>query len=68
MKTYTGTAGWPGLLTDTVPSFTFMTDDEGSGSWHLNLGVENISLPTDFSVWINSAAGTILISDPVHLY
>ena len=56
--------GWPGLF-NTQQTFTFMTDQYGAGSWHLNLK------DTDFlgtgsyplSVWINGGGGTILVSD-----
>lgn len=63
---FTGDLGWPGFLTN-VPAFTFTTDANGSGSWHVNLTSANITLPANFSVWINSSA-TILISDSVTLY
>ncbi len=68
IKNYTGSLGWTGLLTPTVQPFTFMTNGSGSGSWHINLRTENITLPTDFSAWINGSGATILISDSVHLY
>lgn len=58
-----GSAGWPGLLNG-VDTFTFTTDSLGSGSWHYNF---KNSAPKYFSVWINGAGGTILISDPVTL-
>ena len=32
-----GSTGWPGLFTSTVQPFTFMTDEFGAGSWHVNL-------------------------------
>ena len=57
--------GWPGLFTSTIPPFTFTTNDDGSGSWHLNMrdsdfpGVGTYWL----SVWINEAGFTMLISD-----
>lgn len=63
-KNYSGTAGWPGLLTSDVQPFTFMTNDEGSGSWHVNLKGTSFA---GFSAWVNSAGGTILISDPITL-
>lgn len=66
-KNYTGSAGWPGYSTN-VPAFTFIANSEGSGNWHINLTGENITLPKDFSVWINSGGGTMLISDSIHLY
>lgn len=67
VKTNTGDTGWTGLLTPTVQPFTFMTDGEGSGSWHVNLKKLDISLPTSFSAWINASGGTLLISDSVSL-
>jgi len=67
VKNYTGTAGWPGLLTPTVTPFTFRTNSVGSGTWHVNLTGQDITLPTDFSAWINSSGGTILISDVIPL-
>jgi hypothetical protein len=64
VKTYTGGTGWPGLFTDTIQPFTFMTDELGSGSWHLNLREENIAdtESQELSVWINDG-GTLLVSD-----
>lgn len=50
----------------TVPTFTFMTDEYGAGSWHLNLRDEDFSgEPGTYilSVWINEAGRTMLISD-----
>jgi hypothetical protein len=52
---------WPGQLSGTTP-FTFTTDDTGSGSWHYNF---TGSAPPSFSVWVNEAGRTILISDNV---
>lgn len=58
--------GWPGLLPG-VSEFTFTTDSEGEGSWHVNLrdadfpgGPETYTL----SVWINETSSnkTMLIS------
>lgn len=48
----------------TVP-FTFTTDANGSGSWHINLKDSDFAAPGDYtlSVWINGAGGTMLISD-----
>ena len=66
-KSYSGSATWPGYSTN-VPAFTFTANSEGSASWHINLTGENITLPKDFSVWINSGGGTMLISDTIHLY
>lgn len=54
----TGSTGWSGQLAGTTP-FTFTTDSLGSGSWHYNF---TGSVP-DFSVWINEAGGTMLISN-----
>lgn len=55
---------WPGLFTNTVPEFTFTTNEYGAGSWHINLrdsdfpGAGRYTL----SVWINEAGRTMLIS------
>jgi hypothetical protein len=59
-----GDTYWPGYFTLTVPSFTFVTDEFGEGSWHLNLRDSNFPGTGAFelSVWINMGA-TILISD-----
>ena len=58
-------SGWPGLFTSTIPSFTFTTDGDGAGSWHLNLRDSDFSNggTHTLSVWINEAGGTMLISD-----
>jgi hypothetical protein len=63
-KTHTGDTYWPGLF-PTVSKFTFTTDKFGSGNWHVNLKDANFSGPGIYplSIWINGAAGTILISD-----
>ncbi len=60
---HTGDTGYPGLFTDTVPMFTFTTDDLGAGSWHVNLRDNDFPEPGTYtlSVWINNA--TILVSD-----
>lgn len=60
-----GSTGWPGLLTTTVQPFTFTTDADGAGSWHINLVDSDFSGPGTYtlSVWINGAGRTILISD-----
>jgi hypothetical protein len=65
VKTHTGDIYWPGLFTSTVPSFTFVTDAYGSGSWHINLKDSDFASSGDhtLSVWINVAGGTMLISD-----
>lgn len=63
-----GDTYWPGMFNNQQP-FTFTTDSNGSGSWHINLtsadfvstGIQNLS------VWINGAVGTILISDPFQI-
>lgn len=65
-KTYTGDAGWPGLFTGTVQPFTFATDANGAGSWHVNLTDADLpgAGPTyKLSVWINEAGATMLVSD-----
>mgnify|MGYP001768376835 CR=1 FL=1 len=36
-KGYTPKSSWPGLFTQTIPPFTFVTDEYGTASWHLNL-------------------------------
>lgn len=60
-----GSTGWPGLFTSTVPPFTFTTDAYGAGSWHVNLRDANFPGPGTYalSVWINEAGLTMLISD-----
>lgn len=62
---HTGDTYWTGLFTDTVPPFTFVTDADGSGSWHVNLRDSDFPVEGTYtlSVWINEAGGTILISD-----
>lgn len=64
-EVYAGNTGWPGYFTKTVPSFTFMTDEYGEGSWHLNLRDENFPETGEYemSLWINAGGKTILISD-----
>ena len=62
------TDGFPGFGTK-LDTFTFMTDDTGAGSWHVNLRDADFDGPDTYklSVWINSAgdgaSGTVLISD-----
>lgn len=59
-------SGWPGLFTSTVQPFTFVTDEYGAGSWHVNLTDADLPAggPTyNLSVWINEAGRTMLISD-----
>ena len=66
LKTHTGNTGWPGLFNKiTIPTFTFTTDADGSGSWHKNLRDSDFYGPDTYnlSVWINEAGGTMLISD-----
>jgi len=61
-----GSIKHPGLF-NYYPTFTFMTDAYGSGSWHINL--RDSDFPSTgihkLSVWINdnSIPATILISD-----
>ena len=57
--------GWSGLFTSTIPPFTFTTDGDGSGSWHLNMRDSDFPGPGTYwlSVWINEAGATMLISD-----
>lgn len=66
-----GSMGWPGLLSeDYLPPFTFTTDEEGHASWHVNIPCEAVNCEDgieEFSVWINGAAGTVLISETVVL-
>ena len=63
IKTHTGDDWYTGLFTNTIPPFTFVTDADGSGSWHINLRDNDFPGPGTYtlSVWINN--GTILISD-----
>ena len=65
VKTHTGDTGWSGLFTSTVPPFTFTTDADGAGSWHINLDDSDFAGPGTYtlSVWINGAGGTMLISN-----
>lgn len=65
-ETHTGNTGWSGLLTSEIQSFTFTTNSEGSGSWHINVK-EGVTTADEFSVWINGGGRTILISDNVSL-
>ncbi|MFO7611843.1 MAG: hypothetical protein R6W99_05070 [Clostridia bacterium] len=56
-----------------LPAFTFMTDEEGHASFHVNLTEEMVVFvdgEAEFSVWINSIspAATVLISETVTLY
>lgn len=65
IETHTGDEWFPGLFTSSIQPFTFMTDEYGSASWHLNL--RNSDFPGaglhSMSVWINESGKTILISD-----
>lgn len=64
--THTGDMGWPGLYNPTnIPTFTFTTDDTGSGSWHVNIKAKDLMGPMA-SVWINYG-GTLLISDSFYV-
>jgi len=56
---------WPGLFTSTIPTFTFTTDEYGSGIWYINLRdtIFRSSGTYALSVWINSPSRTILISN-----
>jgi len=60
-----GSTGWPGLFTSTVPAFTFTTDEFGAESWHINLRDSDFPGAGTYtlSVWINEAGLTMLISD-----
>jgi hypothetical protein len=71
VKVTEGNSSWTGYLNeDLIPSFTFMTDEEGHASWHVNIpweAVECIEGSFEFSVWINSIVpgGTLLISETI---
>ena len=60
-----GSTGWSGLFTSTVPAFTFTTDEFGAESWHINLRDSDFPVAGTYtlSVWINEAGLTMLISD-----
>ena len=60
-----GSTSWPGLFTNTIQPFTFMTDEYGTASWHLNLKDANFPDAGTYSmsVWINEAGRTMLISN-----
>ena len=62
-KTHTGDTWYPGWYTPYTP-FTFVTDENGAGSWHVNLHDSDFTGPNTYSmsVWINES-GTILVSD-----
>lgn len=66
-----GNTGYPGYLDSQVlPVFTFMTDDEGHASWHINIPIEAVNCEEgleEFSIWINKGGSTILISETVVL-
>ena len=57
-----GSTKYPGKF-NYYPTFTFMTDAFGSGSWHINLRDDDFPGPGTYtlSVWINNVS--ILISD-----
>jgi len=66
-KEYIDNTGWPGLF-NYYPTFTFVTDADGSESWHINLRDSDFPLKTGtvtytLSVWINEAGKTMLISE-----
>jgi len=56
---------WPGLLTISLPSFTFTTDRYGTGIWHIQVSDTDFEGPGTYavSVWINSPGRTVLISN-----
>jgi len=64
---WTNFGGYPGRFeNDAIKRFTFMTDEYGAGSWHINLRDANFPSGTGtytLSIWINEAGLTILISD-----
>ena len=63
---YSGTTWFPSYFTSTIPSFTFTTDEFGSGSWHVNVkdaDLAGLISPYMLSVWINGGGATILVSD-----
>jgi len=66
VETHTGDTGHPGDF-NYYPRFTFLTDADGAGSWHLNLRDEDFDGAGNYtlSVWINvnEPWKTILISD-----
>ncbi|GAI99267.1 unnamed protein product, partial [marine sediment metagenome] len=49
-KGYAPMTSWSGLFTSTVPTFTFTTNDSGSGSWHLNLRDDNFPLSGTYTL------------------
>lgn len=56
--------GHPGLFIG-QSTFTFTTDETGSGSWHLNLQNADFQDTGTYwlSIWVNQPGATILISD-----
>ncbi len=56
--------GYPGLF-GSLQMFTFVTDEFGTGSWHINLRYEDFAGDGDYSmsIWVNKPGATILISD-----
>jgi len=64
LETHIGNTGWSGAFYN-YPRFTFLTDADGAGSWHLNLRDEDFDGARDYtlSVWINVAGKTTLLSD-----
>jgi hypothetical protein len=57
-------AGWPGLFNN-MQTFTFTTNGQGIGNWHINLKTADFpsSGTYDLSVWINRGSFTVLIND-----
>ena len=56
---------WPGLLSISIPSFTFTTNRYGSGIWRIHVSDTDFDGPGTYavSVWINSPGRTVLISN-----
>lgn len=67
IKNCSGSTGWTGLLTEKIQPFTFTTNADGEGKWKVKINDNDLTKPVDFSVWINGAGGTILISDNARL-
>ncbi len=64
---YTGDTTWPGLLSDSLQPFNFVTDELGKAIWTTQITSAITTLPVTFSVWINSSGGTMLISNNASL-
>ena len=56
--------GWPGPFYGQT-TFTFLTDENGAGSWHFNLKNADFSVPGTYnlSIWVNKPGATILVSN-----